>query len=282
MTTTPMAYGLDYSFARPDPADIAKAGYKFVIRYIATPDNGKAVTKEEIDALRAAGIDIAFVWETTETAATQSELGAPHATRANFIMDQLGIPADVAIYLAVDSRDLTPAQVEWYFRNAVGVSGVQVSRRPVGVYGNRAIIEAAPSWGVKYLWQVETWGGLSPQAHIAQLPNLPSKIPGTDSNGCYVENFGQWRATAVVDDPPHPPVDPSLPTIPEDERMRDGVLFNHGGGVWFRFEDGTVLPLYNNDQVNAILSDKVVSLGDVTDDQFQILRAKTPQIIAEP
>jgi hypothetical protein len=269
--------GLDYSFARPDPETIYGLGYEFVVRYVATADNEKAVTADEIAALRKAGLAIAFVWETTETAATQSELGGPHASRANHIADQLNIPLDVAIYYAVDSRDVTPAQVEWYFRNAVSFGG-----RPVGVYGNRDICETSPDWGVKYRWQVETWGGLSPTAHIAQLPNVRSHIPDTDVNGCYSDDFGQWRAHDVVNPDGPEPVDPTLPKTPEDDYVRDGLLFNHGGGVWFRFEDGTVLPLMNDDQVNALLTDKVVSLGDVNDTQFSILRARNPALIPVP
>lgn len=75
--------------------------------------------------------------------------------------------------------------------------------------------------------------------------------------------------------PPAPPVPP--PTPPEeDDDMASTILFNHGGAVWARFDDGSLLPFHQWSQAEALLTAKVPSIGDVDDEQFAILVASAP------
>ena len=48
--------GVDYSWSRPDPAALVKAGKRFVIRYVSYDQTGKNLTRKEADAIRAAAV----------------------------------------------------------------------------------------------------------------------------------------------------------------------------------------------------------------------------------
>src|ERR1039458_4303543 len=56
----------DFSFSKPSPASVAKAGYKGVIGYLSSPaTSGKNLTAPEAAGYAAVGLDWMLVWETT-------------------------------------------------------------------------------------------------------------------------------------------------------------------------------------------------------------------------
>jgi hypothetical protein len=94
--------GVDYSSARPKPADLVAAGKKFVVRYCPYQIrvNGvlqwveKGLTASEITALRAAGIDLVFNFESI--AGRMKQGGTQAIARANGIADAKLVEAAIA------------------------------------------------------------------------------------------------------------------------------------------------------------------------------------------
>lgn len=185
-----MPQAVDYSFSRPNPADLAAAGFRGALRYLCPLPNAKAVTGDEIASLHANGIAIGFVWESGASRAGQGEsAGHFDAWTANDQADQLGIPATVPLYFAVD-YDAVPAAVAPYFKGAR-----EVSKRPVGVYGSYRIVEAELDAGCSYGWQTAAWshGQRSPRAHLFQRADAAANPPpGTDVNDILQDDWGQW------------------------------------------------------------------------------------------
>lgn len=180
---------VDYSTARPTPAQIRAAGYGGVMRYLSTypPKNLDAA---ERDALLGAGLVIGLVWETTAARSAQgSAAGTADAQAAEAQADALGYPSSCPVFYAVDFA-ATPGQVLSYFAGVVGAA-----RRPVGVYGSASIVEAVP---VPWKWQTAAWsnGRISAQAHLYQVVGA-APIPSTDTN-FLLRPVPLWGASTVA------------------------------------------------------------------------------------
>lgn len=187
-----MIKGIDYSFARPAPADIKKAGYSFVCRYLAS-STGKRIMKAEADALRAAKLDIVLVFEDEANQALRGfHQGVPDATMAKAQADLLGYPADRPIYFAVDF-DANPTQqaaIDDYLKGAASVLGAG----RVGVYGGFYVVDRCyKNKTAQWFWQTLAWSGgkIHPVAHIYQ--NGQSAFNGgADVNEAKQADYGQW------------------------------------------------------------------------------------------
>lgn len=181
-----MAVVLDYSFARPDPAELARASTG-VMRYLGY--GPKVLTIHERDDLHRAGLSIGLVWETTARRMDDGGLaGASDAVAANDQADGLGWPTR-PIYFANDQNGYRPEHLA-YMQAAKAAS-----RRPVGAYGGSAGFQSAcGEAGVPFLWAVSTWG-LSPRYPpcLVQEANTPPPIPGTDVNSARADDWGGWR-----------------------------------------------------------------------------------------
>jgi hypothetical protein len=186
---------IDYSFARPDPAAIARAGYVAVLRYLST-DPSKNLSAPERDALFAAGLGIRLVWETTASRATEGQAaGAADAQAANDEADALGYPADQPIYFAVDEQT-TWASVASYFAGAVSAG-----RRPVKAYGDDTICDGAAAAGLgSDHWQSEAWSGTTvcPNAALYQRisPTHPPIPGGGYDEDAILQPITWWTAPA--------------------------------------------------------------------------------------
>jgi hypothetical protein len=125
MTTTPLKpgdLGIDYSYSRPGPKNIAKAGAKFVLRYTAgaasDPNNGshhlnagKLITPREFDALLHAGLDVIANDEWYETRVTEGRAaGEQDAKAAAALWKACGYAEGATIYA---SWDAAPAASQW-------------------------------------------------------------------------------------------------------------------------------------------------------------------------
>ena len=165
---------LDYSFARPDPAQIKADGFDGVLRYLAPlNEGGKILTKGEVDALQAQGLAIGLVWESYANRALEgSPAGVEDATEALRQARALGVPDSVPIFFAVDF-DATPEQqaaINSYFD---GVASV-IKPDDIGMYGgfwpmSRAFDAGKIKWG----WQTYAWSGgnWDPRAQLRQVEN---------------------------------------------------------------------------------------------------------------
>lgn len=170
--------GVDYSYARPAPAEIRAAGYGFVMRYLSN-EPAKNISTGELAALHAAGLMVGFVWEAQ---AGDPEGGAPSGTvdgaTAGNLMRALGVPTSVPVFWALDVDDR--GDPNWKVQtNAYN----QAFREAVGgyapwPYGSVRLIDEFGGG-----WQTEAWsdGAVSPHAFLLQYAE-GSLIPETDKN----------------------------------------------------------------------------------------------------
>ena len=156
-----MAEGVDYSFARPDPAALYAAGKRFAGRYVG-PGWGKLLDADESAALHAAGLDIFLNAEgVANGAAGGYAVGVSHARMARAQARSLGAPDTTAIYYAVDFDVSSKgwAAVRQYLQGACDTDGVA----QVGIYGGLNAVtwahrDGVASWFFQtYAWSYGLW-----------------------------------------------------------------------------------------------------------------------------
>ena len=222
--------GVDYAWAHPAPAAVKADGYGFVLRYLST-DPAKNLTPAEVKGLHDAGLSVGVVWETAAQRALDGEAaGQADAHAAEAQADALGYPAGCPIFYAVDFG-ATGAQmptVEAYF------AGIRaMARRPVGVYGSAAVVEAVLAVGAaEFAWQTCAWSGtgVSTRAHLYQrLHPTRAAISGTDED-VLLQPVPLWDPAALVVDPvvfvpPKPPTPaPARPPAPAHPIQNGGLV----------------------------------------------------------
>lgn len=205
-----MSKVLDYSFARPDPATIAKQGFTGVMRYLS-PNAGKNLTPAERDALREAGLAIGLVWEwyaqrAKEGMAAGVEDGRAAANQAN----ALGFPQYLPIYFAVD-WDATPGDqgaINAYFQGIRSVLG----GRKLGAYGGYWVIKRLFDAGmIVYGWQTYAWSGGNWEARAQLRQVLNGQWNGqVDFDESVAADYGAWTPDQKQQ-PPLPPVPSPAP-----------------------------------------------------------------------
>ncbi len=193
-----MRLGADYSWSRPAVAALRAAGVTFCCRYLSH-DTGKNLSRQEAEALSAAGIDLVCNWETTAGFMLSGRSqGARDATAAYEMARGCGMPDGRPVYfsLDVDPRGLGAGQwdaVDGYLDGAAEVLG----RRQVGIYGGYAAVKRALDAGTaRWAWQAFAWSGgrWDPRAHLRQVVNGQRLGGGTvDYDRATTDDFGQWR-----------------------------------------------------------------------------------------
>ena len=140
---------IDYSWGHPNLAQLKGLGIAGVIRYV-TGNGGKGLTKDEVASIRAAGLTLTLVYETTgQTVKGGNVAGRADAQAALNAIRSLGLPLSV-VYFAVD-YDLQPAEyglLDAYLDGAAGVIG----KGRTGVYAGFGPCAHAMSRGYK-AWQ---------------------------------------------------------------------------------------------------------------------------------
>lgn len=151
-------------------ADAAKkarsAGFSFAGRYLVPPEKyAKALTKQEAEAICAAGMRILAVYETTANRAAQGwDAGAYDGRVARECAEKIGMPKNGIIYFAVDfePRDYELGAIAQYFSGAFSAAGGY----EIGVYGPYKVIESIHQHGVcKGYWQCVGWSYNKHSAH---------------------------------------------------------------------------------------------------------------------
>lgn len=191
--------GVDYSWGRPDLATLYSEGYRFVARYLSwgVYPQGKVLTSDEATAIHAHGLDIVLVWEFDARDAMGGFIsGQVMANEAERQRKDLGAPADVVIYFAVDF-DATAAELATVERFFHGVAEVLPLER-IGVYaGIRTVTYLADRQLVGHAWQTYAWS-LSKWAPFAQLRQVRNGVTvagaDCDLDESLTDHFGQWRA----------------------------------------------------------------------------------------
>lgn len=153
----------------PQAAKLKASGVSFVGRYLAEPDNPKALTAQEIAVLREAGLAILLCWETTAARMKGGAVaGAYDGELAAMYARSLGVPAGTVIFFAADydvpASDF--AAVEAYLRQAKNAS----DEFGVGLYGPEAVVAEMSRCGVcYYFWQCCAWSNqFLPVADVRQ------------------------------------------------------------------------------------------------------------------
>lgn len=154
-----MYEGIDTA-ARITAAQAAKLrenGVSFVCRYIGPESWGKTITRDEVAALRGAGLAVMLCYETSaDRVKGGARAGAEDAVRARQCAQALGVPAGTVIFFAADydvpAADL--ATVEAYLRAAT----FNIEEYGVGLYGPERAVAAMNERGACfYFWQCCAW-----------------------------------------------------------------------------------------------------------------------------
>lgn len=224
---TVVAQGVDYSFDHPTPAELCKAGKKFVHRYmfpLSQVPGTKNLTKVEADALKAHGIEIASNYESFSGRAKDGfEAGQTDARAADRQHRACGGPADRPIFMSVDF-DTTPADfphIDAYFKGVASVLGKQ----RVGAYGeydlvrhlmDNDLVGKSDSAGHYYTWQTYAWsaGKFDERCCTAQDKNGVRLGSGTvDLDSAHCVDYGQWGYKSKTPTPPPPPKPTAVMTL---------------------------------------------------------------------
>lgn len=193
--------GVDYSFARPDPAGLARAGKKFAVRYGGPGTSGKWLSAGELAALRSAGVDVVANAEGSAGGYRGTAAGRDWALSAERHFRGLGMPADRPIYFSVDF-DAGPSDwssVDAALRGSASVIGAG----RVGVYGSYDVVAHCLAAGTaSWFWQTYAWsaGRRHPMAHLFQYQNGVAVAGGDcDLTRALTADYGQWGYPGVDD-----------------------------------------------------------------------------------
>jgi hypothetical protein len=245
-----MTFGVDYT-GPASPATLAKLvgqNVKFVCRYVAPIDaifNWKRVTADEVAAVKAAGLDVVLVFESSaQRALGGGGAGFTDAQVAYLAAIDVGL-SGAPIYFAVDFDiiDYAPTlantpenaraklgPVAAYFDSA----RTAIGRSRVGAYGGYWAIKRLFDAGlIAYGWQTYAWSGgqWDSRAHIRQYKNGQTLAGiSVDFNNAMFDDFGQWKAPIPKPAPVLPKPDPK---VLKRAALRAWVLLNRRrGATW--------------------------------------------------
>lgn len=215
---------LDYSFARPDPAEIKAQGFTGVMRYLS-PNAGKNLDAGERDALRAQGLSIGLVWEWYANRANEGrDAGIADARSAAAQAGALGFPAYLPIYFAVDwdATEQEQGNINAYFD---GIRSV-FSGRKLGVYaGYWPLKRLFDAQLVNYGWQTYAWSGGNWDSRAQMRQTLNGQWNGqVDFDETESDDAGLW----TTDQKPQPAPAPSPAPAPNgthDYAIQSGDTF---------------------------------------------------------
>lgn len=216
-----IARAIDWAWGRPKPADISKAGYRTVIRYLSH-DTSKNLTGAELAADLKSGLDVVVVWESTAGNATKGAIpGKADAMAAVQQLRALGAPTHgvrpLCVYLAVD-RDVDPATVRPYFAAARAVLHAAGFR--CGGYGSKRVVEDLQARKLTDLaWQTAAWshGQVSGTARLYQNARTASVDGVTvDIDEIRSSDYGGWKGALARPKPaPKPAAKPAPRPAPK-------------------------------------------------------------------
>lgn len=195
-----MTEGVDYSWGRPDPAELYRLGKRFAVRYVSYDRTGKNLTKAEADRLHAAGLATVTNWEHSHLDQLGGySRGVEHAREADRLHRACGGPPDRPIYFSTDF-DASPAQLATCYDYLRGCADVLGWDR-VGVYGGIRTIDHMADRGVRWLWQTYAWsaGQWHPATDLRQYRNGVRLAGGeVDLNKAMTSDFGQWGVAVAT------------------------------------------------------------------------------------
>lgn len=187
--------GVDYSFARPNPADLAAAGKRFAVRYGGMGSQSKFLTAAELAKLRDAGLDVVANVEGAAGGYRWSGAGRDWAESGEAWFRGLGMPSGRPIYFSVD-WDASAADFP-AIDAALKASADVIGAARVGVYGSYDVIQHCRAAGTaRWLWQTYAWssGKVAPGIHLYQYRNGVALGGGdVDLTRALTDDYGQWE-----------------------------------------------------------------------------------------
>jgi len=226
---------IDYSFSRPPIATFTTNGIVGVIRYVAH-DPAKRISKLEFDALRAAGLSVALVWEDAATSWQNGwQRGSSDGAEARRQAREIGFPDNRPIYAAYDSN-VGPAQLILAAQYMEGFN-TGSNTGPQGAYGTKLLLDDLFACGlIRVGWQTNArgWIGNGPDCVRASLfQRYGQTIPGVpgayDVNDINQPDWGQTPAPYVK------PTTPALPGVTkglEVDRLEITIATDADGNGW--------------------------------------------------
>jgi hypothetical protein len=185
--------GIDYAWQKPDPAAIAKAGYRFACRYLSH-DQTKNLALTEAQALAAHGIWVVANWEFTAQDMLRGYAGGvADAQLAQQQATAAGMPPGRPIYFSAD-WDVTPAQEATVLAYLSGADSV-LGWSQVGEYGGYYPLKTALDAGAtRWAWQSPAWSGgqWDGRATIRQTGTASIGGVQVDVNEAMTDDYGQW------------------------------------------------------------------------------------------
>lgn len=166
-------HGIDYSFARPNPATLQERGIKLVGRYLwPAKYNSKGITPAELEGLKSHDIKTFFIYEQDGKELLGGfDAGVSVATKAEAELAILGL-SRLPIYFNVDydapAEDLP--KILDALRGVASVIGLERTGLYAGINPIRAAFDAKViTWGFQtYGWSGGQW---DPRAQLQQWSN---------------------------------------------------------------------------------------------------------------
>jgi Rv2525c-like, glycoside hydrolase-like domain len=194
---------VDYSSARPKIHDLLSGGVTGVSRYLSfvtSKTKSKIITKDEFDALIAAGIAVVLNWEFEDDDFVKHGFDARAAAREALRQARaLGYPDRHAIYFSVD---FDAKEDDWpTIRDRLRQVNAEIGLARTGVYGPSDVLRWAKRDGVaSWFWQAglsTAWSEgrnakLWPGAHLFQRVNRPIGGADCDDDDIIQAYYGQF------------------------------------------------------------------------------------------
>ncbi|MGC5249477.1 glycoside hydrolase domain-containing protein [Gordonia sp. DT219] len=225
---------IDTAAGFPSAAAIKAAGHAGIIAYVSPsrPGSnfaGKPITRAVADAYRAAGLDVAAVWQYGKPGGTAPsdwttgrEGGKRMAAQALSLARAAGMPGWCPIYFAVDENitiDQWNATAADFFRGC----GDAIGREWVGIYGSSRVCSWAIEDGViggstrpgsgPWAWVTRAWSDDDGRGYAALYQRVidTASTPGpkldripVDVNDVYAADWGQWSIDRTPSAAPTP------------------------------------------------------------------------------
>lgn len=198
---------VDFSDTHPTIAELQANHVNAVGRYIGCPAP-KGITLQELQAYRAVGI---VVWFVFEDLANDPTGGAPlaeyHANQVFTSLGQLGLPYTQPVYYNAGDNALTWEQSPGLASYFQGLKDRYIwSPTSVGAYGNGQVLSFLLYVGLAHFaWQSSSTSfpdnaATIPQANIRQVPpaNGISPLYGTDLDQLMKADIGQYPRPSLV------------------------------------------------------------------------------------
>lgn len=148
-------HGVDYSFARPDPAVLRQRGIRHAGRYLASTSNAKHLTRAEYDALARNGIECWFIYEEDGRELVSFAEGVRVARLAEQHRTREGLPPK-PIYVNAD-YDVQAGDLPGILSALDGVASV-IGLARTGLYAGYGPVRAAFDAGkIRFGFQTYAW-----------------------------------------------------------------------------------------------------------------------------